>query len=150
MNIPFMNRNRNVPQLVGHAVDLDEEMRLTVAGRLPQAPQFPVSDFAPRRQVPRVESFLELPLKEIDAAMKSLEVGYEQTRARGQHLRDLIMAAHEELLDNIKRERAFAEFTVEAFDALQRKYAEIDKPEPTETVAALDAPKDEQTGESVP
>ena len=137
MNLPAFMK----PRQIAGPVDLDEEMRLAVADRLPQAPQLP-SEYAPRRPVQHIDTFLALPLKEIDAAMKSLKEGYEQTCARGQHLRDLIMAAHEELLDNIKRERAFAEFTVEAFDALQRKYAEIDKPEP-------DAPKDEQTEESV-
>ena len=130
MNLPWMSR----PQIAG-PVDLDEEMRLEVANRLPQAPQLP-SEYAPRRQVERVETFMALPLQEIDAAMNALKVGYEEALAKGQRLRDLIMAARAEHLDSLKREQAFARLTTEAFDTLERKYAGIDEPEAEAPAAA--------------
>jgi hypothetical protein len=133
MNIPFMKRN--VPQLTG-PVDLDEEMRLTVADRLPQAPQLPVSNFAPRLPVKRVESFMALSRKEVDDAMATLTIQYEAAKARGQRILDLIALAEEEHLANLERERAFAEFTKEAFDTLERKYDGLHKP-----TAEPDAPK---------
>lgn len=133
MNLPAFMR----PRLTG-PVDLDEEMRLTVADRLPQAPQLP-SEYAPRRPVQHVDTFLALPLQEIDEAMNSLKVGYEEALAKGQRLRDLIMAAREEHLASIKRERDFAQFTTEAFDVLAQRYNGITEP---------DAPKDEQEQQS--
>ena len=137
MNLPaFMKR-----QLPG-PVDLDDGMRLTLADRLPQAPQLP-SEYAPRRPLPRVETFLALPIKEIDAALKSLKDGYEETCARGQKLRDLIMAAHEELLETIKREQDFAQFTAEAFDALQQRYVRAGQPEPVADTSRAEPPASE-------
>ena len=138
MNIqnPF---KRNVPRLNG-PVDMDEEMRLTIADRLPQAPQLPVNDFAPRRPIKRVETFMALSRKEVDDAMTALTTQYEAAMARGQHILDLIALAQEEHLANLERERTFAEFTKEAFDALERKFDGLNKPEP---VTEPDAPKDE-------
>ncbi len=110
---------------VASPVDLDEGMRLTVADRLPQAPQLP-SDYAPPRQ--RVESFMALSIKEVDEAMGSLTARYEAAKARGQHLRDLMVLARDEHLANLERERAFADFTLEAFDALEQKYNGLNEP----------------------
>ena len=120
----FPNMGREV---VPH--DLDEEMRLTIANRLPEAPQLP-SEYAPRRPIPHVETFMALPLEEIDAAMNALKVGYEEACKRGQKLRDLIMAAREEHIESIRREKAFAEATIKAFDVLAETYTGINQPEP--------------------
>ena len=117
-------------------VDLDEEMRLTVADRLPQAPQLP-SEYAPRKPIKHVETFMALPLKEIDDAMEALKARYEAACARGQTLRDLIVQARDEHLANLERERAFAQFTTEAFDVLERKYTGLDES------VTVDAPRAE-------
>ena len=116
---------RKALQVAG-PMDLDEEMRLTVADRLPQAPQIPVSDYAPRVQ--KVETFMALPLAEIDEAMAALTTRYEAAKARGQHIRDLIMEARAEQLAHLEWERAFAEFTDETFDALEQKYKALGRP----------------------
>ncbi len=137
MSIMDHFRNRNAPRLTG-PMDLDEGMRLTVANRLPQAPQLP-SEYTPRRPIPHVETFMALPLQEIDAAINSLKVGYEEALARGQKLRDLIMAAREEHIENIRREKAFAEATIKAFDVLAETYTGINQP--------VEAPRNEPTEE---
>ena len=118
-------------------VDLDQGMKeLTLADRLPAAPQLPVSNFAPRRPVEHVDNFLALPLKEIDDAMAALKAKYETACAHGQQLRDLFMEAREAHLANLKREKAFAEFTTEAFDALERKYSGLDQPKQEQAAEA--------------
>ncbi len=129
MNIPLIDRLRNREVARVEPVDLDQGMKeLTLADRLPAAPQLPVSNFAPRRPVEHVDNFLALPLKEIDDAMAALKAKYETACEHGQRLRDLFMEAREAHLANLKREKAFAEFTTEAFDALERKYSGLDQP----------------------
>ncbi len=146
MNIPFMKPKPPFPRfpnmgrdVVSVSHDLDEEMRLEVANRLPQAPQLPVSEYAPRLPIKRVETFMALSRKEVDDAMATLTAQYEAAKARGQHLLDLIAVAQEEHLANLDRERAFAEFTKEAFDVLELKFDGLNQP--------VEAPKDEPTEE---
>ena len=125
---PFGKRDRDSLGF-GDAVDLD-----SLAEALRNAPPLErhAHEFAPPRQKPveRVETFLALPLQEIDAVMASLKSRYEETCAKGQEIRDLIMAARREHMEHIERERAFAEFTKETFDVLAEKYLGLGKAAP--------------------
>ena len=130
---PFGKRDRDSLGF-GDAVDLD-----SLAEALRKAPPLerPAHEFAPRQKpVERVETFLALPLQEVDAVMASLKSRYEEVVTKGQELRDLMMAARREHMEHIERERAFAEFTKETFDVLAEKYLGLGKTAP----AALPAP----------
>ncbi len=137
---PFGKRDRDSLGF-GDAVDLD-----SLAEALRKAPPLerPAHEFAPRqRPVERVETFLALPLQEIDTVMASLKARYEETCAKGQEIRDLIMAARREHMEHIERERAFAEFTKETFDALAEKYLGLGKAVPDAPPA--EEPRQDQT-----
>jgi hypothetical protein len=128
MNInPFKRRDELI------AVDMDD-----LADRLGQVPALvrPADEFAPQRSAPKrieeaieqIESFLALPLKEIDETEAALKAEYEETMAKGQEIRDIIMAVRKDYLAQIERGRKVAGIAKETFATLADKIAALDAP----------------------
>ena len=127
--------NRNVPQLPV-PVDLNSlEQQLRAASA--------VAQYAPRREpdinraVRTIETFAELPAKALDDLIAEREADLERLKTLAQRMRDAYVQCADDLMAEIERSQAINQFTEEAFKALAAKHASVD------------APKDEQTEESV-
>lgn len=119
-------------------VDLDEQLGKTLTDRLRSVPPLerPAAEFAPPRAAPQrvedaiehIESFLALPLKEIDDALAAENAEHQATIALGQQIRDTIMAVRNDYLAQIARRRALTQIAKETFATLADKVAALDEP----------------------
>lgn len=135
-------RKETKPRTNG-AVDMDD-----LADRLRAVPPLerPRNEFAPRQRslqrveeaIEHVESFLALPLKEIDDTMAILKAEYDAAMAEGQTIRDTIMAVRNDYLVQIDRRRKLTAISRETFATLKQRYAALD--EPPEEEPPADAP----------
>ena len=118
----------------GNPVDLDN---LAEALRSVPPLQRRPDEFAPRQPsalrqmedaIEHIESFLALPLKEIDDTMAVLKAEYDAAVAEGQTIRDTIMAVRDDYLAQIKRRQALTGIARETFAMLKERCAALDAP----------------------
>jgi hypothetical protein len=139
-------RDKPEPRMDG-PVDMDE-----LTQRLRGVPPLerPAHEFVPRSRslqrvedaIEHVESFLALPLKQIDDAMAVLKAEYEAAMAEGQTIRDTIMSVQKDYLTQIERRRKLTGISKETFATLKQRYAALDAPpedEPHDDAPAADA-----------
>lgn len=147
MNFNLRRRDRIEPEVDG-PVDLDEQMAETLTERLRSVPPLerPADEFAPQRSAPQrieeaieqIESFLALPLKEIDETEAALKAEYEDTMAKGQEIRNIIMVVRKDYLAQIERGRKVASIAKETFATLAQKVAALDAPMTPAPAAPVD------------
>ena len=125
MSLTDYFRTRNVPRLTGPADDLDEvaeQFRVDLTEHLRRQP--PPEFHKPDYSIERVESVLSRHLEELTIARATLAVEAEAAQAH---------------LDEIKHKQTVIKIAHDTFAETLTKL--------TDRVAALDAPKQEQTGE---
>lgn len=125
-----MNFLRRPAQIAG-PVDMDE-----LADRLRAVPPLerPADEFAPKIEevVEHIESFLGLPLKQLDDELHALEVEHKAVMDEGQRARDLFVSFRDKYLAQIERRRALTRIAKESFARLAKECAELDEPKQAE------------------